>query len=230
MTYKNLFIDLDDTLWAFSENACDTFREMYDKYHFERYFDSFEQFHAIYQKRNTELWMEYGNGDITKEELNSLRFAHPLQSVGVHDEVLAKTYSDDFFAVIPTKSKLLPYAKEALDYLSSKYRLFILSNGFRELQSRKMRSAKIESYFDKVILSEDIQIHKPYPELFHFALSATQSTLRDSLMIGDSWEADIEGAKGVGMQQMYYNYVGKTNFPFLPTYTIKTWQGIDAVL
>ena len=79
----------------------------------------------------------------------------------------------------------MPHAKEVLEYLASRYNLFILSNGFHELQSRKMHSAGIDHYFKKVILSDDIGLLKPAPQLFYFALSATQSELRDSLMIGD---------------------------------------------
>lgn len=228
--YKNLFIDLDDTLWAFSENSEDTFCELYNEFRFERYFDSFEHFYRLYQQRNAELWIEYGKGDISKEELNKQRFYFPLQAVGVDDYTLAETFSDKFFAIIPTKSKLMPFAKEALEYLSSNYRLFILSNGFRELQSCKMHSSGITKYFGKIILSEDILIHKPYPEIFNFALSATQSELKDSLMIGDSWEADIEGAKGVNMHQMYYNPTNRDSFPFKPTYELNSWKDITNVL
>lgn len=230
MKYKNLFFDLDDTLWAFSLNARNTFEEMYFKHKLNRYFDSFQHFYTLYQKRNAELWIEYGDGNITKEELNSQRFFYPLQAVGVPDEVLAKTYSDDFFAVIPTKSNLMPYAKELLEYLFPKYNLYILSNGFRELQYHKMRSAGIDGYFKKIILSDDIGVMKPWPQIFHYALSATQSEIADSLMIGDSWDADIVGASGVGMHQIYYNNMERTLFPFEATYTINTLKEIRDLL
>ena len=179
MKYKNLFFDLDDTLWAFSQNAYDTFEEVYDKYRLGQYFDSFSHFYSLYQRRNTELWVEYGNGQVTKEELNRQRFLYPLQAVGIDNEMLAKRYSDDFFSIIPTKSRLMPYAEEVLSYLAPKYNLYILSNGFRELQSRKMRSSGIDTYFNKIILSEDLGVMKPWPEIFYFALSATQSELRE---------------------------------------------------
>lgn len=228
--YKSLFIDLDDTLWAFSENASDTFLEIYDIYQFDRFFDSFEHFHSLYKTRNTELWVKYGNGQITKNELNQQRFLFPLLSVGVNDEFLARACSDSFFELIPTKSKLMPHVKEALEFLAGRYRLYILSNGFSELQSKKMRSADIYDYFEKIILSEDILIHKPYPEIFHFALSATQSELKESLMIGDSWDADIVGAKGVGMHQMYYNSEEIIDVPFSPTFQLKSWGNIQNIL
>lgn len=230
MKYRNLFFDLDDTLWAFSQNARNTFEEVYHQYAFDRYFDSFEHYYSLYQKRNTELWSEYGEGRITKEELNHQRFLFPLQAVGVDDETLAKRYSDDFFAIIPTKSGLMPHAKEVLAYLAPKYNLYILSNGFRELQSHKMRSSGVDGYFKKVILSEDLGVLKPCPDIFHFALSATQSELRESIMIGDSWEADITGAYGVGMHQVFYNVSERTTFPFRPTYCIDSLKDLMNLL
>ena len=221
MKYKNLFFDLDDTIWAFSQNARNTFEEVYQKYSFDRYFDSFNHYYTLYQQRNTELWVEYGEGKITKDELNSQRFFYPLQAVGVKDEALAERFSRDFFAIIPTKSVLMPHAKEVLEYLAPKYNLYILSNGFRELQSRKMRSAGVDGYF---------RVLKPWPEIFNFALSATQSELRESLMIGDSWEADITGAHGVGMHQVFYNVTERTAFPFLPTYHIHSLKELMDLL
>ena len=228
--YKNLFFDLDDTLWAFSINARDTFEEMYLKYDYQRYFQSFDHYYTLYQRRNLELWDEYGEGSITKEELNRQRFLYPLEAVEAGDAVLAKAFSDDFFSVIPTKSKLMPHADEVLNHLSSKYNLYILSNGFQELQCHKMRSAGIDKYFKKVVLSDDIGVLKPWPEIFHFALSATQSNMRESLMIGDSWENDIAGAKGVEMHQVFYNPNGKTGLPFQPTYQITDLKELMQIL
>lgn len=228
--YKNLFFDLDDTLWAFSQNARDTFEEMYQKYGYDRFFQSFQHFYTLYQRRNVELWEEYGNGQVTKEELNRQRFLYPLEAVGAGDATLAKNFSDDFFSVIPTKSKLMPHAREVLEYLSTRYNLYILSNGFQELQCHKMRSAGIDRYFKKVVLSDDIGVLKPWPEIFHFALSTTQSELRDSLMIGDSWENDITGARGVGMHQAFYDVIGKTELPFLPTYHIRDLKELMQIL
>lgn len=220
MPYKNLFFDLDDTLWAFSLNARDTYEEMYRKYGYDRFFDSFEHYYSLYNRRNLELWAEYADGKVTKEELNRQRYLYPLEAVGVYEPALAKAYEKDALAAIPTKSKLMPHAREVLEYLSPRYNLYILSNGFKELQFHKMRSSGIDKYFRKIILSDDIGILKPWPEIFHFALSATQSELNESLMIGDSWENDIAGAAGVGMHQVFYNVSGRMDLPFAPTYQI----------
>ena len=162
--------------------------------------------------------------------MNSQRFFYPLQAVGVKDEALAERFSRDFFDIIPTKSVLMPHAKEVLEYLAPKYNLYILSNGIREMQSRKMRSTGVDAPHRKVNLSEDIGVLKPWPEIFNFALSATQSELRESLMIGDSSEADITGAHGVGMHQVFYNVTERTAFPFLPTYHIHSLKELMDLL
>lgn len=231
MEYRSIFIDLDDTLWAFTENARDTFEEMYHQYRFERYFQSFDHFMELYVPKNLELWDLYGRHEISKDELNARRFSYPLLQVGVDDPALVKAYSDGFFAAIPYKRKLMPHAMEALEYLSGKYRLYILSNGFRELQEQKMRSAGILHYFRKIVLSEDIGAHKPFPAIFNFAMSATQSEFRTSLMIGDNWKNDIVGAREVGMGQGYYCPDAEPSvLEFQPTFLLRDWKEIKKVL
>lgn len=231
MEYRSIFIDLDDTLWAFTENARDTFEEMYHQYRFERYFQSFDHFMELYVPKNLELWDLYGRHEISKDELNARRFSYPLLQVGVDDPALVKAYSDGFFAAIPYKRKLMPHAMEALEYLSGKYRLYILSNGFRELQEQKMRSAGILHYFRKIVLSEDIGAHKPFPAIFNFAMSATQSEFRTSLMIGDNWKNDVAGARDVGMGQGYYCPDAEPSvLEFQPTFLLRDWEEIEKVL
>lgn len=97
------FFDLDDTLWAFSVNARETFEEMYHKYNYERYFNSFSHFYELYERRNAELWGEYEQGEVTKEELNKQRFFYPLKMVGVNDEKLAKIFADNFLQLFLQK-------------------------------------------------------------------------------------------------------------------------------
>ena len=231
MEYRSIFIDLDDTLWAFTENARDTFEDMYHQYRFERYFQSFDHFMKLYTPKNLELWDLYGRHEISKDELNARRFSYPLLQVGVDDPALVKAYSDGFFAAIPYKRKLMPHAMEALEYLSGKYRLYILSNGFRELQEQKMRSAGILHYFRKIVLSEDIGAHKPFPAIFNFAMSATQSEFRTSLMIGDNWKNDVAGARDVGMGQGYYCPDAEPSvLDFQPTFLLRDWKEIKKVL
>ena len=99
--YRSIFIDLDDTVWAFTENARDTFQDMYDKYHFDRYFRSFSHFYTLYSGKNEELWNEYGAGRITKDELNDKNYQYIYQDI--EDVRLVQTLKHLLFYIIDTK-------------------------------------------------------------------------------------------------------------------------------
>jgi putative hydrolase of the HAD superfamily len=90
-----------------------------------------------------------------------------------------------------------------LDYLSAKYTLHIITNGFEEVQHLKIKNCGLDKYFKEVITSERANAKKPSADIFNFALSATGATVENSLMIGDSWEADIDGARNFGMDQVF---------------------------
>ena len=124
---------------------------------------------------------------------------------------------------LPLGTRLMPYAREVLEYLRPRYRIYILSNGFAELQSRKMQSAGIDRYFDGVVLSEDIGVNKPHREIFEHALRVAGVTADRALMIGDNYEVDIKGARGAGIDQVYYNVAGVNidDNALKPTYTIE---------
>lgn len=228
--YKNLFIDLDDTIYDFSGASKEAFKETYDLLHYERFFESFEHYLSIYEPYNLELWRIYGEGKITKEELNRRRYSHPLETVGVNDSALAATFCREALSRIPTKNKVMPGAIELLEYLRPQYRLFILSNGFKELQSHKMRTAGIDHYFDALILSEDIGVNKPNPELYKYALCKTGSRIEESIMIGDMFDTDIVGAANIGMDQIYYNPKKKSGHPFQPTHEVNELTEIKEIL
>ena len=201
--YKAVFFDLDDTLWDFSANAEEAFREAYFKLNYNRFFESFEHFYSIYEKKNEELWVAYRNEQIDKKELNKVRFSYPLEVVDAYNAELVQTFSDTFFSIISNKSTLLPGAIEILEYLVKKYPLYIISNGFEELQYQKMRSAHLEHYFKAVILSDVVGVLKPDKRIFEYALKIAGVSPHEAIMIGDDWEADIVGAMNAGIDQVF---------------------------
>lgn len=228
--YKNLFIDLDDTIYDFSSASREAFMETYELLHYDRFFDSFNHYYSIYEPYNLELWHIYGEGKITKEELNKRRYSYPLEVVGIKDQELADTFCREALGRIPTKNRLIDGAIELLEYLRPKYKMYILSNGFKELQSHKMRTAGIDKYFDALILSEDIGVNKPNRELYEYALEKTGSKLEESIMIGDMFETDIVGAANIGMKQIYFNPKKKESHTFAPTYMVTELLQIKDIL
>ena len=205
MKYKYVFLDLDDTIWDFHANAKSSLQEIYELRQLNRYFDSFDQYFSVYAKRNLELWDLYGKGEITKEYLSLERFSHPLAKVGVQDADLALKIGKEYLEMLPTRTALVPYAKELLEYLAPKYPLTIVSNGFVEVQYRKLKSCQIEHYFSHVVLSEEAKALKPDKRIFEYALQLNNASAAETIMIGDSYEADIIGARNAGIDQVWFN-------------------------
>ena len=229
--YKAVFIDLDDTLWDFHANAKSSLQEIYHIKNLGRFFDSFEQYFDIYAKRNIELWEEYGKGTISKEELSLERFRHPLIQVGIDNSPLAKEIGEEYLGMLPTRTMLVPYALELLEYLYPKYPLTILSNGFVEVQYKKLKSCHIEHYFSHVVLSEAAQALKPDKRIFEYALQLNSAAASETIMIGDSYEADIKGAQNAGIDQIYFNpRLDISNTDIQTTYLVKSLEEIIKII
>ncbi len=203
--YKHLFFDLDHTLWDFDSNSVDTLVELFDAYQFDRFFDSFETFHRDYEKHNAQLWNLYRQGKIKKEELNFERFHRPLSTAGCNDQELASSFGKDYLTISPTKTALLPFAKDALNYLKENYKLYIISNGFSEVQQRKIELCGIKDYFTRVFISDLMGIHKPNRDFFDYMIKSSNAKKNECLVIGDNLEADIEGAQNAGIDAIFYN-------------------------
>lgn len=230
MKYKNLFIDLDDTLWDTYHNNKESLKEIYIDYHFDRYYASFEAFFSIYMPHNMELWEKYRNNQINRQTLIIDRFLYMLRPMGVEDTSYVLKLNNDFLQRTTTKTKLIPEAIDLLEYLRPSYRMYILSNGFREVQDKKLKNSGLAPYFDKMILSEDACIQKPHKGIFDFALKNTNSRRNESLMIGDCWEADILGAYQSKIDQIWFNPEELPVKGFFPTYVVKKLSEIKKIL
>ena len=204
--YRHLFFDLDRTLWDFDKSAAEAFQEIYKKYKLqERGINTVEDFHRIYTHHNNILWEEYRHGRIEKKELSDLRYFLTLQDFGIEDKKLAAEIGKDYLEISPLKVNLFPNAISILDYLSPKYALHLITNGFSEVQETKLRVSGLGAYFQTVITSEEAGVKKPNPEIFYFALNKAGADISNSLMIGDDFEVDIVGAINVGMDQVLFD-------------------------
>lgn len=230
MTYKNLFIDLDDTLWNIHQNGKVCLEAIYNDYGYNKYYPTFDSYYNVYMPNNHRLWALYRDGVIKKEELIIERFLQPVREFGIDDPVYAKKLSDDFLERTTRETRLVEGALELLEYLKPRYRMHILSNGFREVQYRKIENSGLKPYFDKIILSEDAGINKPHPDMFTHALKTTNSKRDQTLMIGDSWEADIAGAYGSRIDQIWFNPEQLPEGTFTPTHTVQRLTEIKEIL
>ena len=205
---KTVFVDLDDTIWWFTENSKVALRHVYDKFGLAEFSPEYNHFRDIYAAKNHELWDLYHYGKIEKDFLVTERFRYTLEQIGVNNcdlRKLAEEIDDEYLFYLSSLGLLLPGAKDLLEYLVTKYDVNILSNGFQEVQLRKLRSSGIEHYIHHLVLSDDCGITKPLPGIFEYALKRTGAIAETTVMIGDNYDADVQGAKNAGWHTILFN-------------------------
>ena len=206
MSYKHIFFDLDHTIWDFDRNAEETLNELYHLYALSEVgLHSADAFIEVYTRNNHALWADYHLGKISKQVLRETRFSKTFADMGVAAELIPVNFEDDYVRICPTKTNLFPQAHETLTYLTSKYKLHLISNGFQESTEMKIEKTGLGNYFHTIVISECVGCNKPDKAIFEFALKGAGATVAESLMIGDSIEADIRGAQAFGMRAIFFN-------------------------
>ena len=204
--YKAIFLDWDDTIgdWTTAEHKA--LQDLYTLYHLDRLYASFEDYLNAYKPYNLELWGRYGRGEISKDYLHLERFLRPIEGLPVTDDGLqdlAHEMGTKFLQLTNHYFCLMPDAEKVVKYLAAKYPLTILSNGFKEVQYYKFEHSGLAKYFTHTIISEEVGINKPQPEIFRIALDRNGITADQALMIGDSYSSDISGAQAAGIDQLW---------------------------
>lgn len=227
--YKNLYFDIDRTLWDLETNSKLTLSQLVDR-HLPELTPRFSEFLDIFYVINEKLWLQYRDGEIKKEVLQGERFGRAFKKMGIEVPLIAKQFGDDFMKEAPLKTGLFPYTIEVLEYLKNKgYRMFLLTNGFTNVQIIKIRESKIEPFFEKMVTSENAGYQKPHKKIFEHALKTVNAKKHESIMIGDDLDNDIGGAKKFGMDTVFFN-PGKVLHSSQPTFEINCLRELKRIL
>jgi putative hydrolase of the HAD superfamily len=217
----DIFFDLDHTLWDFEANSREALADLFEAFDLRAAGITDEaQFVADYEVHNAECWALHRAGSMHRDVLRVERFSRTLRTFGIDDAVIAEQLATAYVDISPSKTRLMPGSLEVLDYIQTRgHRLHILTNGFREVQHRKLEGSGLRSYFDGVFTSEEIGVGKPHPEAFLRALAHVKAHPSSAWMIGDSLEADIHGAEQVGLTTVLYHPADRPK-PQAPHHTI----------
>lgn len=228
--YQHLFFDLDHTLWDFESNSRQTLAEIYELLDLRtKGVDDFDRFLRVYLEHNDRLWEKYRNGHIKVDELRWKRMWLTLLEFKIGDETLARNMGTVFLELLPTRKILFPYTKEILNYLlEKKYSLHLITNGFEKTQHSKLQHSGLDKYFSEIITSENANSLKPHKEIFDYALFKTGAAKKESIMLGDSLEVDIQGAINFGIDQVYVNHL-HIKPAIQPTFVVNSLKELEDI-
>lgn len=210
---SHVFFDLDNTLWDFKANSRDTLTELYAYFRLNTIIPNNELFIEIYEGFNAACWAAYQRNEMRKDFLRHQRFFLTLAHFGFKNRTLAKKLGEEYVTRSPLKTKLLPHAMEVVERLHAEFPLHIITNGFQEVQSVKLRESGLAPYFKEIITSEKAGHKKPSPRIFQLALKRSGAAAEQSWMVGDDYQADALGGWQSGLRSIWLEPTAETSSP-----------------
>lgn len=190
-----LFLDLDDTILDFHKAERLAIAKTFRAFGLEPTEEVLARYHLI----NRAHWEMLERGELTRDQVLTGRFRVLFAELGIpaQEDGVAKLYEHN----LSQGHYFLPGAKEALDILRGKYRLFLASNGTACVQHGRLTSAGLYPYFEKVFVSQELGANKPARAFFDACAAQIPGYDREkALMVGDSLSSDILGGKNAGMR------------------------------
>ncbi len=206
MSYRVILFDLDHTLWDYETNSREALHDLFHRYHLPAKTSSaFDVFYHSFVEVNTRIWHRYDRGEISRDVIRYERFHQVFKRVGIDHYELSLKFSHDYVTESPLRSHLMPHAKDVLANLHGRYKLYIITNGFNEIQATKLRASGIASFFEYVVTSETAGCKKPSPDIFQLALDHAGAAPEEAIMIGDNLLTDMAGARQARIDTVFFN-------------------------
>jgi len=225
--YEIIIFDADQTLFDFKKSEKKAFEstivdfgiEYEENYHFK-----------VYKEINTAIWKELENGLITQKKLKTERFRRLSKKLNIQfNEV---EFAKSFMKHLSQASFLYDESEELVKNLTKKYRLTIITNGLSAVQDNRIKKSVIAKYFEDIVVSEEIGVSKPNPEIFQHALNNINYTDKNKvLIIGDSLTSDIQGGINFGIDTCWFNpKMNQNDIGIKPTYVISDLMELENIL
>lgn len=217
--YRALFLDMDGTFLDFHAAEHQAFYRAFALTGEQ----PTERTYRLYSAVNDSLWKAFERGEIKKDEIRSGRYGILLEKLGIEadSDAIEKAYE----TFLGEGHELIPHAKEVLEYLSERYPLYTVTNGFAAVQRNRLALAGIGQYMARYFISEEIGFQKPRKEFFDVCFAQIGGNIKpeDVLLIGDSLTSDILGAKNAGIDSCWFNPDGLPNERgIVPEYEIRS--------
>ncbi len=195
-----LLIDLDETILDFHASEAKAIRRTLAQMDVP----PTDENAALYSRLNDEEWKRYERGETTRERLVVHRFERLYAILGIERDALAT--KQIYERMLAEGHDLLPGAREALEYLSHRFALYLVSNGTAKVQDSRLALADLNRYFKGIFVSERVGYNKPKKEFFDVVFATLGEDARErAIILGDSLTSDILGGINAGIGTVWIN-------------------------
>lgn len=205
--YTTLLFDADGTLFDYQKASWEALRQTLGQLSLPF---SQELFH-LYQEKNQAQWNLYELGEVTREQLGIRRFLHFFEAAGMAGVSPAEA-NEAYIGFLGQGAYLLPGALELIRSLQGRFSLYLVTNGIKQVQYRRLEGSPLAHCFNGVFISEETGFQKPQKGFFDFVFARIPEKDRARmLIIGDSLSSDIRGGNNAGIDTCWLNPKGIRN-------------------
>lgn len=221
-----LFIDLDDTILDFQKAEHLALRKTLADFGVE----PTEERCALYSRINQQHWQALERGELTRAQVLVGRFAALFDRLGVQAD--AEGCSVRYAENLSVGHYFLPGAREAVERLAGKYKLYLASNGTKKVQAGRLASADISRFFADIFISQDMGADKPSRAYFDRCFARIPGfDPAKAMIVGDSLSSDIQGGINAGIATCWVNPDHKPGRPDIKAdYEIESLSQLEALL
>ncbi len=206
--FDAIFIDADNTVFDFDRTANQAMIRTLGSYALPHTTESMKHYQSI----NAACWRLYDEGEIQSNQINPMRWSRWLEVIDHPDKIDAEALAVHYEESLSLQCEVETGAEELMTYLFSKYPVHVITNGLQKVQDHRWRLAGWDDQLHGITVSSVVGVKKPQPEIYQMAMKAVGVTdASRCLMIGDSLQADIEGAQAIGMKACWYQRNGAVN-------------------
>ena len=223
---KAVLLDVDNTLLDFNKSAQETIKSAFSELGILYSDEVFDTFLRI----NDMLWRKIETKEITREELHSVRWNIIFGNLNIKAD--GHEMERLFLSRLENYAIPVDGAREIVEYLSGKYKLYTASNAPYAQQVKRLTISGLIPFIVKILNFENQGINKPQKRFFEECLKAVSPATKDeTVIIGDSLSADIAGGKSVGITTVWFNR-GKNDCSTsgLCDYTVRSLKDIRSIL
>ena len=202
---KVIFFDLDDTLVdsrKAEKDASIEFKKLFKE--FDNMGD--EYFADLWHKIASRQYERYSRKEISYErnKINRIKEIFSIINIQKEDDEAEKIFKK-YLTMYENNWKPFKDTKETLEVLKNKYKIGLITNGDSKQQRKKILLTGLDNYFDKPIISSEVDVSKPNKEIFEIACKKINEKPEKCLMIGDNYKLDIQGAANSGLNAIWIN-------------------------